>query len=105
MDVPSLGIGQSVVPRSVWISVVELLEFLQTTYRKVVEGLFRPVFAFRIVEPSDEVENSFISPAAFDRGLDFFDIVFFRLFDVIRFPEYLRWVRWCSVLTGSVGFE
>jgi len=42
-----LGIGEPVVPRRVWISLVKLPEFLQTAYRKVVEGFFRPIFAFR----------------------------------------------------------
>jgi len=51
----ALGVGKSVVPRRVWISLVKLPEFLQTTYRKVVEWFFRPVFAFRIVKPLDKV--------------------------------------------------
>jgi len=56
---------------------VKLSELLQAAYWKVVEWLFRPVLAFRIVEPFDEVENSFvISPAALDRGHNFFDVVF-----------------------------
>ena len=56
---------------------MKLSELLQAAYWKVVEWLFRPVLAFRIVEPFDEVENSFvISPAALDRGHNFFDVVF-----------------------------
>ena len=63
---------------------MKLPEFLQTPYRKVVVWLFRPVFTFRIVEPFDEVENSFvISAATLDRGHNFIDIVFLRLLDVI----------------------
>jgi len=50
-----LGVGELVVPWRVRISLVILPEFLQTTYRKVVEWFFRPVFALRIVEPFDEV--------------------------------------------------
>jgi len=41
-----LALGEPVVPRHVWISLMKLSEFLQTTYRKVVEWFFRPVFAF-----------------------------------------------------------
>jgi len=81
-------------------------EFFQTSFREVVVGFLRPVFAFRIVEPFDEVKNSFvISPAALDRGHNFFHIVFLRLFDVIRFAQHLRGVRGCSVFAGSVWFE
>jgi len=50
-----LALSEPVVPRQVWIPSMKLPEFLQTAYRKVVEWLFRPVFAFRIVEPFDEV--------------------------------------------------
>jgi len=32
-----LALGELVVPRCVWISLMKLSEFLQTTYRKVVE--------------------------------------------------------------------
>jgi len=85
---------------------VKLPEFLQAAYQKVVEWFFRPVLTFRIVELFDEVEYSFvISPSACDRGHNFFNIVFFRLFDVVRLPEYLRCVRWCSLLAGSLGCE
>jgi len=85
---------------------MKLPKFLQTSYRKIVEWLFLPVFAFQIVKPFDKVENSFvISPAAFDRGHNFFDIVFFRLFDVVRFPEYFSGVRWCPVFAGLVWLE
>jgi len=88
------------------ISLMKLLEFLQSTYRKVVEGFFHPVFSFRIIEPLDEVEDSFVvSSAAFDRGHYFVDIVFLRLLNVISFSQHLRWVRRCSVFAGSVWFE
>jgi len=64
---------------------VKLPEFLQTTYREVVEWFFRPVSAFRIVEPFDEVKGPFvISPATFGRGHNFVDIVFLGLLDVVR---------------------
>jgi len=83
-----LGIGESVVPRRVWILLVKFPEFLQTAYRKVVEWFFRPVFAFRIVELFDEIEDPFVvSPAAFDRGHDFVDIVFLRLLDIVSLSE------------------
>jgi len=56
---------------------MKLPEFLQTTYRKVVERFFPPVFAFRIVEPFDKIEDYFvISPAAFDRGNNYVNVVF-----------------------------
>jgi len=46
---------------------MKLSEFLQSAFRKVVEWFFRPVFAFRIVEPFDEVEDpSVVSSAEFD---------------------------------------
>jgi len=41
----------------------------------------------------------------FNRGHDFFDVVFLRLFDVISLSEYLRRIRRCPVLASSVGFE
>ena len=50
-----LALGEPVVPRRVWISLVKLQELLQTAYRKVVEWFLRPVFSFRIIEPLDEV--------------------------------------------------
>jgi len=50
-----LALGEPVVPRRVWISLVKLPEFLQTAYRKVVEWFFRPVFSFWIIEPLDKV--------------------------------------------------
>jgi len=36
---------------------MKLPEFLQTAYRKVVEGFFRPVFAFLIVELFDKIQD------------------------------------------------
>jgi len=85
---------------------MKLSEFLQAAYRKVVEWFFRPVFAFQIVEPFDEVKDSFVvSSAALDRGHNFFHIVFLRLFDVVSLSQHLRWVRRCSVFAGSVWFE
>jgi len=73
-----LALGELVVPRRVWISLVKLPELLQTAYQKVVEWFFRPVFAFRVVVPFDKVKDSLvISPALFDRGHNFIDIVFF----------------------------
>jgi len=70
--------------------LVELLEFLPTAYRKVVKWFFHPVFAFRIVEPLDKVyDPSVVSSAAFDRGHNFVDIVFLRLFEVVSLSEHL----------------
>jgi len=103
---PLLGVGELVVPRRVRILLMKLPEFLQTAYRKVVEWFFRPVFSFRIIEPLDKVEDSFvISPAAFRRGHYFVDIVSLRLLNVVSFSQHLRWVRRCSVFAGSVWFE
>jgi len=85
-----LGVGELVVPRRVWISSVKLPELLQTAYRKVVKWFFRSVFAFRVVEPFDEVKDSLaISAAAFDRGHNFVDIVFLRLLNVVCLSEHL----------------
>jgi len=85
---------------------MKLREFLQTAYRKVVEWFFHLVFSFRIIEPLDEVEYSLVvSPAAFDRGHYFVDIVFLRLLNVVSFSQHLRWVRRCLVFAGSVWFE
>jgi len=101
-----LALGDPVVPRRVWILSMKLPEFLQTAYRKVVERLFRSVFAFRIVEPFDKVKDSFvISPAALNQGHNFFHIIFLQLFDVLCFPQYVRGVQGCSMLAGSIGFE
>jgi len=62
-----LHVGEPVVPRRVWFLLMKLLEFLQTTYRTVVQWLFHPVLAFRIVEPFDQIEDSLVfSPAVFD---------------------------------------
>jgi len=62
-----LALGEPVVPQRVRIPLMKLLEFLQTAYRKVVEQLLGPVLAPRIVQPSDQIEDSFvISSAALD---------------------------------------
>jgi len=50
-----LALGKPVVPQCIWVPLVKLLEFFQTIYRKVVEWFFRPVFAFWIVEPFNQV--------------------------------------------------
>jgi len=77
---------ESVVPRHIWISSVKLPEFPQAAYRKVVEQFFHPVLAFRIVEPFDEVEDSFvITSAALDRGHNFIHVLFFRMLNIIGF--------------------
>ena len=69
---------------------MKLPELLQTAYRKVVEWFFRPILAFWVVEPFDQVKDSLvISSAAFDRGHNFVDIVFLRLLDVVRLSEHL----------------
>jgi len=47
------SLSESIVFQGVWIPLVEFSEFLQAAFRKVVEGFFRPVLAFRIVEPFD----------------------------------------------------
>ena len=63
---------------------------------------FHPVLTFWIVEPFDEVEDPSAAP---DQRHDFLHIVFLTLLDVVRFSEYLRWVRRCLVFTGLIGFE
>jgi len=56
---------------------VKLPEFLQATYRKVVKLFLCPVLGFWIVEPFDEVKDSFaVTLAALGRGYDFLHIVF-----------------------------
>jgi len=76
-----LAVYEPVVPWRIWVLSMKLPEFLQTAYRKVVRRFFRPVFAFRIVELFDEVENLLvISPAPLDRGHNFLHIVFLALF-------------------------
>jgi len=101
-----LALGEPVVPRRIRIPSIKLLECLQTAYQKVVVWFFHPVFAFRIVVPFDEIENSLvISPAVLDRGHNFFQVVFLPLFDVVRFPQHLRGVRRCPVFASSLWFE
>jgi len=63
---------------------MKLSELLQTAYRKVVEWFLCPVPAFRIVEPFDEVKDS---SSLFAGRHYFFDIVFFRLLDVVGFSQ------------------
>ena len=41
------------VSRRIWILSVKLPEFLQASFRKVVERFFCPVLAFRIIKLSD----------------------------------------------------
>jgi len=59
-----LALGEPVVPWCIWVPSLKLSEFLQTTYRKVVEWFLRPVLAFWIVEPFDEVEDSLVVVSA-----------------------------------------
>ena len=75
-----LALGEPVVPRRVWVPSMKLSELLQTAYRKVVEWFFCPVPAFRIVEPFDEVKDS---SSLFAGRHYLFDIVFFRMLDVV----------------------
>ena len=101
-----LALGEPVVPLRVWISSVKLPKFLQAAYRKVVEWLFCPVFSHRIIQPFNEVENSFVVfPAALDRRHNFFHIVFLALLDVICFSEYPGRVQQRSLVTSSVRLE
>ena len=98
-----LALGESVVPRRVWASLVKLPEFLQTAYRKVVVWFF---CSFVVAEPFDKVEDPFpVSPPVFSQGFYFLDVVFIRLFDVVGFSEYFSGVRRRSVFTGSVWLE
>jgi len=83
-----------------WISPMEFTELFQSSFQEVVKGFLRPILPFWVVQPFDEVEYPFvIFPTAFDRRHNFFHIVFLALLDVVRFPEYLRWVRWHSMCT------
>ena len=85
-----LGVGELIVSRRILVPSIKLPEFLQTAYQTVVEWFLRPVFAFQIVEPFDEVKDSFvISSALHDRGYNFFDVVFLRLFDVVCLLQHL----------------
>ena len=54
----SLALGEPGVPQGVWVTSVELQEFLQTPYRKVVVCLLHPVLPVWVVEPFDEVQNA-----------------------------------------------
>ena len=52
-----LGVREPVVSWRIWVSLVKFSELLQTTYQKVVEWFFRPVFAFWIVKPFDHIRK------------------------------------------------
>jgi len=81
---------------------VKLSKFLQAAYRKVVVWFFRPVLPVWVVEPFDEVQDAAPFPGA---PKDLVNIVLLALFDIVGFSEYLRGVRRCPVLVGSVGFK
>ena len=81
---------------------MKLSELLQTAYRKVVEWFFRPVPAFRIVEPFDEVKDS---SSLFAGRHYFLDIIFFRLLDVVSFLQYFRRIWRGPVFAGSIRLE
>jgi len=85
---------------------MKLWEFLQTAYRKVVKWFFRPVLAFWIVEPLDEVENPFViaSPSPGRRHY-LLDILFLRLLDVVCFSQYFCRIGWHSVFAGLIRLE
>jgi len=98
----SLALGELVVPRHIWISLVKLSEFLQAAYRKVIVWFFCPVLPVWVVEPFDEVQDAAPFPGA---PKDLVNIVFLTLFDIVGLSEDLRGVRWRLVFTGSIGFE
>jgi len=98
----SLALGEPGVPQGVWVTSVELQEFLQTPYRKVVVCLLHPVLPVWVVEPFDEVQNAAPFLGA---PKDLVNIVLLALFDVIGLSEYFRGVWWRSLFTEPIGFE
>ena len=85
-----LALGEPVVPRRVRILLMKLPEFLLTAYRKVVKWFLRSVLAFRIVEPSDQIEDPLvIALAALNRGHNFLHVVFLTLLNVICLSKFL----------------
>jgi len=81
----SLALGEPVVPRGVWVLPVKLTEFLQTSYRKVVVWLLRPVLPVWVVEPFDEVQDA---APLLGAPKDLINIVLLILFDVVGLSEY-----------------
>jgi hypothetical protein len=98
----SLDIGESVVPRHVWIPSVKLSELLQTVYWKIVEKLFSPILLVRIVEPFDKIQD--VAPFL-AVSKDLVNIVFLALFDVVGLSKNFGGVNGSAKVALSVGFQ
>jgi hypothetical protein len=56
--------GEPIVAWGVWVPLVTLTEFFQTTRGEVVERLLRPVSSIREVKPFDKVKNAAVISAS-----------------------------------------
>jgi hypothetical protein len=59
-----LLVVKSIVAWGVWVPMVKLMEFFQTTQGELVERLLRSVLSIREVKPLDEIEDPVIISAS-----------------------------------------